>query len=385
MGETKPKEATSLRQPKPKKLGLAVPPALRMPHDDLISPERVGETLPSQTSLPSPSSQTRQTKKIAPDKDFAKVPNSLAREVIPAREFKGKSKQLYDSLYAMTRSAITPKMSVRATRTRLMKLAGIGSRVTFESHVAHLSAVGLLTVTPIVGEHEGNEYTVYLPEERSMPSQTSLTSLTSPTQNLDRLVSLESGLTSQSLSVVDTATSDAPKTSFKTRDQNTDDEAFAGLVALLKQASREVTGNDPTASEAARWKDVAELLATELKIAASRTHVSSAPAFLAEHLRRRLRKTDARQIEREVSEATVGAASAASSTKPELTHEEIEEQARLMTSLLRDGAVINELEEQFATDFRPYQWHQIRSITLAQQGYASSRRPDEPTEVSGHE
>jgi hypothetical protein len=159
----------------------------------------------------------------------------------------------------------------------------------------------------------------------------------------------------------------------------TDDEAFAGLVASLKQASREVTGKEPSASDHERWKDVAELLTTELKIAAARTSVTSAPAFLAEHLRRRLRKADARQIEREVSEATAGMASAASS-KPELSHDEIEEQARLMTSLLQDGASINDLEEQFAPNFRRAQWHQIRSIALAQHGYASERGTIEPTE-----
>jgi hypothetical protein len=160
-----------------------------------------------------------------------------------------------------------------------------------------------------------------------------------------------------------------------------DDEAFAEMVALLKQASKEVTGKESSTAEAARWKEVAELLTTELRIAAARTSVSSAPAFLAEHLRRRLRKADARQIEREVRETSSGTASAASSSKAELTHEEIEEQARLMTSLLRGGTGINELEEQFAQNFRPYQWHQIRSIALAQHDYTSSKLPNNPSEV----
>src|SRR5258708_17226907 len=39
MAETKPKTNTSLRTPKPKKLGLSVPPALRLPHEDLIMAE----------------------------------------------------------------------------------------------------------------------------------------------------------------------------------------------------------------------------------------------------------------------------------------------------------------------------------------------------------
>jgi hypothetical protein len=41
---------------------------------------------------------------------------------------------------------------------------------------------------------------------------------------------------------------------------------------------------------------LAEVLVTELKIAAGRTTVSSVPAFLAEHLRRRLWKKDKRQM-----------------------------------------------------------------------------------------
>ncbi|MDQ3802623.1 MAG: hypothetical protein M3416_02050 [Acidobacteriota bacterium] len=48
-----------------------------------------------------------------------------------------------------------------------------------------------------------------------------------------------------------------------------------------------------------QWQELAEVLAAELKIAAGRTTVSSAPAFLAEHLRRRLWKKDKRQIAEE--------------------------------------------------------------------------------------
>jgi hypothetical protein len=144
-----------------------------------------------------------------------------------------------------------------------------------------------------------------------------------------------------------------------------DDEAFAALVKKLRTASREVSGKEPSRADAERWAEVAELLVTELKVAASRTSVTSAPAFLAEHLRRRLRKADSRQIEREVEEAASGAKEPALS-RPELTHEQVQEQANLISSLLRDGAAIEELEGQFATNFRPSQWHMIRSVALAQ-------------------
>jgi hypothetical protein len=146
------------------------------------------------------------------------------------------------------------------------------------------------------------------------------------------------------------------------------------LVERLKAASREVSGKEPSGADAERWAEVAELLVTELKVAAARTSVTSAPAFLAEHLRRRLRKADARQIERELVEADSGQPSGAA--KPELTPEQIQEQVNLITGLMRDGAEMRELEERFAADFRPSQWHMIRSIALAQAN-APAAKPKE--------
>jgi len=79
-----------------------------------------------------------------------------------------------------------------------------------------------------------------------------------------------------------------------------DDEAYALLLSRLRQAVKDVTGRDSTQAEKERWGELAELLITELKIAAGRTgNVSSVPAFLTEHLRRRLWKKDKRQLEEE--------------------------------------------------------------------------------------
>ena len=100
-----------------------------------------------------------------------------------------------------------------------------------------------------------------------------------------------------------------PKTSFKTNTEKIDDEAFAAHVALLKQATKEVTGKDPSAADVDRWREVAEVLVTELKIAAGRTTVSSVPAFLAEHLRRRLWKKEKSQIDAEAAEQKADASS----------------------------------------------------------------------------
>jgi hypothetical protein len=74
-----------------------------------------------------------------------------------------------------------------------------------------------------------------------------------------------------------------------------DDEAFADFVSLLRENAREITGREPSATEASKWRELAEVLITELRIAAGRTTVSSVPAFLAEHLRRRLWKLENRK------------------------------------------------------------------------------------------
>ena len=81
-----------------------------------------------------------------------------------------------------------------------------------------------------------------------------------------------------------------------------DDEAYALLLSRFRQAVTDVTGRVSTPGEAERWGELAELLVTELKIAAGRTgSVSSVPAFLTEHLRRRLWKKDKRQVEAEAA------------------------------------------------------------------------------------
>jgi hypothetical protein len=64
----------------------------------------------------------------------------------------------------------------------------------------------------------------------------------------------------------------------------------------LKAAAKQVCGRELSTAESERWREVGEVLATELKIAAARTTVSSVPSFFAEHLRRRLFKKDKAQL-----------------------------------------------------------------------------------------
>jgi hypothetical protein len=86
------------------------------------------------------------------------------------------------------------------------------------------------------------------------------------------------------------------------KDQNIDDEAFAELIESFRQITRELTGKLPAAIESTKWKELAEVLIAELRISAGRTTVSSVPAFMAEHLRRRLWKMDKKQAAREGKE-----------------------------------------------------------------------------------
>ena len=290
--KTKAKDDSQLlRVPKAKtnRFGLKVP-AIRMPHEDLIKPEcpKIEAVEENSASLPS---QTIQSD-VAPIKNFQKIPNSITRSAIPEGLFKqGKSKHLYDILYSLTRGAIEPKRSVRLSKTKLRKLAGIGSRVTFDSCILHLQNVGLLKLTVYIGEHTGNEFEVFVPEEITLTSHTRLTSQSSVTrhaQKLVRLVSLETSQTSQSLNLIDTSTSDISNTSLKTY-KNDDEETFAEFIKIFNNAAQELTGKKLNQTDAPKLRNLAELLVLELRAAARRTEtVTNVAAFLTEVLRRKL-------------------------------------------------------------------------------------------------
>ena len=239
----------------------------------------------------------------APARDFQRVANSITRVAVPAGVFKGKCKQLYDFLYSKTRGAIVPSMSIRLTRREIMRGSDIGSTKTLFLNLRHLRDSGLVTWDERVGPHEGNVYSVHLPEEVNTASthstQGTQSTMSASSPKVDRVLGVESTMSTHSLSAANANTSVDSKTSFKTNTERDDDEAFARLFARLRQAVKEVTGKEPAAAEAERWEQLADLLVTELKIAAGRTNVSSVPAFLTEHLRRRLWKKDRRQIEEE--------------------------------------------------------------------------------------
>jgi DNA-binding transcriptional ArsR family regulator len=242
-----------------------------------------------------------ETKPIAPVRDFARVANSITRDAIPAGLFKGTSKKLYDALYLRTRGAIVPIRQVKARQGDLMQWAGV-SHNTLRTHLRSLEAVGLIEIRWELGDNDGAVYEVRLPEEIDLlPPPT--TSLQPPPSSNQKLVppsnqKLEVGGGGQLAE--NKTVSGQPKTLIKTNTERSDDDAaLAGLINELKSASKEITGREVSASESERWRELAAVLIAELRIAAARTTVSSVPAFLAEHLRRRLWKIDKKQAHAE--------------------------------------------------------------------------------------
>ncbi|HEY9405331.1 MAG TPA: hypothetical protein VIQ24_21955 [Pyrinomonadaceae bacterium] len=272
--------------------------------------------------IPSPTIPHHPQKNAAPARDFNRRANSLERDALPAGLFPGSSKKIYDALYLRTRGAIQPRESVRATKRTLMDWSGIRNVKTVETHMRYLVGIGLLERTGDNGDREGFSYSVRLPEEVPTPTSTipnppqptptsTDTTQRSVVEGVQKTVMVGVG---QSFDNIDT--SEAPKTSFKTKEENSDDDAAARrLAAKLIEAERELTGKVSTSVE--RWEELAELLVTELRIAAARTTVSNVPAFLTEHLRRRLWKVDkTRAAEMTATEAT-GQGSASPALTPE--------------------------------------------------------------------
>ncbi|HEX8293408.1 MAG TPA: hypothetical protein VF570_16730 [Pyrinomonadaceae bacterium] len=332
---------------------------------------------PPLPTTPQPAAPQRvdQRESSAPARDFNRRANSIEREALPQGFFPGSSKKIYDALYLRTRGANPPRPRVRASRRDFLDWTDIRNIKTIDGHLRYLMGVGLIIRHWELGSTEGSQYEVRLPEELPrLPTSPHHSPPLTTTQFLGSGNTQFLGSGGEGQTVDSSTTFGGDKTSsLKTNTEN-DDEAFAALVEKLKTGSREVSGKEPTKADSERWVEVAELLVTELKVAASRTTVTSAPAFLAEHLRRRLRKADARQIEREVGEAS--SKQSAGASKPELSAEQIQEQVNVMTGLMRDGAEIKELEEQFATNFRPSQWHMIRSIALAQVNTPATKQKD---------
>jgi len=257
-------------------------------------------TPPTTHTPPTPST----LKSVSPEKDYTKVANSIVRDALSSKVFIGKSKQVYDFLYSQTRGAITPKRTIQIIKVNLMRGSGIGSERTLLKNLAHLKSAGLIKITGCDGQHTGNEYETFLPEEiySNPPHARHARHAHHALQKVGGVPSPESGVGGVGLLAENKDTYSDPKTSFKDIEEN-DDEAFAEMSEILKRGSEKVSGKSPAKEQKENWKDLAELLVMELEIAAARTQsISNVPAFLTEHLRRRLLRKPENTSEKKVSD-----------------------------------------------------------------------------------
>jgi hypothetical protein len=249
-------------------------------------------TTPHHSPLASPV-ETALEQTVAPTRDYNKRANSLERDAMPAGLFPGSTFKVYNALYLRSRGAVVPARTVRAKRRDLLAWTGIKNIKTIDGHIRYLMSKGLVVRDWEPGSNEGPEYVVILPEEVSPPLTTtphhSPHTTTPQKLGIPTTQFLGSGGVGQIIENKDT--SGFHKTFLRLKEEIDDDEAFA---KSLREAERELTGRE---SNAQAWEQLFELLAAELKIAAARTTVSSVPAFLTEHLRRRLWKLDKKQVE----------------------------------------------------------------------------------------
>ena len=251
---------------------------------------------PSQPIQPHTTQPEISQKPTVPTKDYQKVPNSITRDAVPSRFFKGTSKVTYDSLYLKTRGAVIPVRTIKATKRELMKWTST-SHVTIFKHLKHLESVGLIKIEQQLGSHDGSIYEVFIPEELTSEQSENdpynpilsypILSHPIPYQKVVWDPYYKVVLDRMGNPIENKDTYGIPKTSFK--DYKNDDEAFAAMIEVLTKMSEKVNGKSPHKNQTENWQELAEILVMELEIAAARTDtISNVPAFLTEHLRRRL-------------------------------------------------------------------------------------------------
>lgn len=274
--------------------------------DEVLKHEQneIDETQATQATSPtSPTSPAIEVKQkvnksvgVSPEKDFQKVANSIVREIVPSGIFIGKSKLIYDCLYLLTRGAINPTRSVRVTKRVLMSKAGIGSERTLLKNLTHLKSHGLIKITEYEGQHEGNEYEVFLPEEL-LNSSTQSTIPTPRTphhaeQSLQKVGTLppaQNEVRTVGLNVDTKTTYEDSKTIFKDLKYIDDESKIIEIIVLLNEAAKRATGKDLTTKDFDGLKEIIEIVISETDTARTRTQsVSVYMKLAAENLRRRL-------------------------------------------------------------------------------------------------
>jgi hypothetical protein len=268
-----------------------------------------------------------QPKIIAPEKDFNKRANVLEREALPNGFFPGASKAIYDALYLRTIGSVNPKRSVQATRKELMKWSGIKNIKTINTHLKKLKELNLIAITNFIGEPSGAHYEVFLPE-KYYPDQTQTKGNPDQYQKLGQDPAQKLVWVGLGNPVENKGLSKNPKTSLKDIENN-DDEPCGKMTATLTGALEKIAGKKLQKSDSEKLNELAELLATELEIAAARTKsISNVPAFLTEHLKRRLLGDSAKSAEAKTKVRKLPKMEEAQETLQEYKAESLTEEGR---------------------------------------------------------
>jgi hypothetical protein len=233
--------------------------------------------------------------RIALDKNFHKADNDIIKIAVRGGLFKsGKSKEIYDVLYYLTRGAIKPTRTVRISKPKLRELTGVKTRATLDAGIAHLVIVKLLKVTETTGgQHLGHEYEIFTAQEVQNPAQQGQQAEQGQqAQKITMLSNLESNHAQQGLISTNIEAVELPKTLINTLREKTDDEtaatAFADLERVFDNLFKELTGKGVEVKSRSKLKDLAEVLAQEIRVAASRTEtISDVAAFAARHFSNR--------------------------------------------------------------------------------------------------
>ncbi len=253
----------------------------------------------------------------APEKDFNKRANSLDRDALPGGLFPGASKAIYDALYLRTLGAVNPTNTIQATRKQIINWSGVKNIKTVSVHLKKLEDNGLIKRSNFVGEQSGNHYEIYLPPPTNPTQPNPTHPIPDPNRKLDIDQTQKLGWVGLGKPVENKATYRFPNTSLKTF-KETDDEPAArnpsregtadavqgAMEKVLNAISKKKTGKGLKADDDKTLNELAELLAMEFEIAAARTDsISNIPAFLTEHLRRRLLSKPENQIPNKTSGA----------------------------------------------------------------------------------
>jgi hypothetical protein len=210
-----------------------------------------------------------------PTKEFYRKPNQTAdhldRQLTPAES------KVLDHLVRLSVGFNKDRCQVRISV--LMDRTGYRSDKTVRTAIIGLEIKGLIKRADHANSPAGDIYVIQpYSGNTGVPEYRSTAAKNTPV--------LESKITGQLNTVL--------------KDKNIDDDAaLSAMIETLKTATKEITGRDIISTESERWKELADVLIAELKIAAARTTVSNVPAFLAEHLRRRLWKIDKKQARAE--------------------------------------------------------------------------------------